>query len=82
MSEQEQSKVKKVIIRTRFQDLTPAMRKFGNNCIDNFINHLKLETYGKDWCDCAYSNELSGFSAWVTLSKAGTISCLVINRKP
>ena len=70
--------MKKVIIRTRGQELTPSMRKFGNNCIDSFIDHLNRETYGKDWCDCAFSNDL--FSAWVTLNKGGTVSCLVISK--
>ena len=77
-TEQGKFQVKKVIIRTRHQDLTPAMRKFGNNCVDNFVGHLEAETYGKDWCDCAYSSGV--FSGWVTLNKGGTISALVISK--
>jgi hypothetical protein len=70
--------MKKIIIRTRGQDLTPAMLQFGNSCIKNFINHKKLNTYGDDWKDCAYSNDHLGLSGWAQLSKTGTLSMLVI----
>ena len=70
--------MKKVIIRTRGQVLTPTMLKFGNRCVDNFVNHLKLKTYGEDWNSCAYSNGAIGMSGWAELRKSGTISVLVI----
>lgn len=76
--EQKQPKVKKVIIRTRFQDLTPAMLEFGNSCVKNFIHHKELNTYGDDWKDCAYGNDYLGLSGWAQLNKSGTLSVLVI----
>lgn len=72
--------MKKVIIRTRGQELTPAMLKFGDSCVNSFVNNLRLGTYGDDWKDCFYSNDTLGYSAWVTLSKSGTISALVISK--
>jgi len=72
------SEIKKVIIRTRFQDLTPAMRSFGNRCVDNFIGHLEKNTYGDNWSECAYSNDNTGLSGWAQLNKNGTLSMLIV----
>jgi len=72
--------MKKVIIRTRGQDLTPEMLSFGNSCVEHFIKHKQLNTYGSDWNDCAYGNDnTSGLSGWAQLSKSGTLSVLVIS---
>jgi len=72
--------MKKVIIRTRFQDLTPAMLNFGNSCADSFVKNKALNTYGEDWKDCAYTNDSFGLTGWAQLSKSGTLSVLVISR--
>jgi hypothetical protein len=72
--------MEKVIIRTRGQELTTAMLSFGNSCVENFIKHKRLNTYGDDWKDCAYGNDTLGLSGWAQLSKSGTLSVLVISK--
>ena len=70
--------MKKVIIRTREDELTTDMYFFGTNCAKAFINDLEQETYGKNWKDCAYSND--EFSGWTQLNKNQTISVCVFNK--
>ena len=70
--------MKKVIIRTREDELTTDMYYFGTNCAKAFIKDLEKETYGKDWKDCAYSND--EFSGWAQLNKNQTISICVFNQ--
>jgi hypothetical protein len=67
--------MKKVIIITQQDELTTSMYLFGTNCVKSFINDLDKETYGKDWKDCAYSND--DYSAWVDINKSGTISVCI-----
>jgi len=70
--------IKKVIIRTRGQDLTPDMLEFGESCVKNFMHHKAENTYGDDWYDCAYSNDTFNLSGWAKLNlKNGTLSVLV-----
>lgn len=69
--------MKKVIIRTREDELTYKMYSFGNSCAQAFINDLEQETYGKGWKDCAYSNDW--FSGWAQLNKNQTISVCVFS---
>ena len=70
--------MKKVIIRTREDELTTDMWLFGYSCANSFISDLKKETYGKDWKDCAYSNDY--YSGWAQLNKNGTISVCVFSK--
>lgn len=71
--------MKKLIIRTRNQDLTPAMLEFGNDCANTFIKAKALNTYGDDWCSCIYTFKSKGLSCLVELRKSGTLSVLVIS---
>ena len=70
--------MKKVIIRTREDELTNSMWFFGNSCAKAFIRDLDKETYGPDWKDCAYSND--DYSGWAQINKNGTISVCVFCR--
>ena len=70
--------MKKVIIRTREDEITSDMWLFGTNCARSFINDLNKQTYGSDWKDCGYSNDC--FSGWANLNKNGTISVCVFNK--
>tara|TARA_R110000772_G_scaffold140168_1_gene249308 strand:+ start:1816 stop:2037 length:222 start_codon:yes stop_codon:yes gene_type:complete len=70
--------MKKVIIRTREDELTTDMYYFGTNCAKSFIQDLEKETYGKDWKDCAYGND--DFSGWAQINKSGTISVCVFSK--
>ena len=68
----------KVIIRTREDELTTEMYYFGTSCLKSFMIDLENETYGKDWKDCAYSNDW--FSGWAQINKNGTISVCVFSK--
>tara|TARA_R110000823_G_scaffold216337_1_gene345926 strand:- start:1754 stop:1981 length:228 start_codon:yes stop_codon:yes gene_type:complete len=70
----------KVIIRTREDELTTRMFKFGNDCALQFINSVEREQYGPDWSDCMYTNAVSPLKCWVTLSKSGTVSACVFSK--
>ena len=70
--------MKKVIIRTREDELTNDMWLFGINCAKSFIDDLNKEAYGSDWKDCGYSNNY--FSACANLNENGTISVCVFNK--
>ena len=70
--------MKKIIIRTREDELTTDMWHFGYSCANSFIRDLKNETYGDDWKDCAYSNDY--YSGWTKINKSGTISVCVFNK--
>lgn len=71
--------MKKVIVRTREDELTSRMYRFGHDCALQFINSVEREQYGKDWCDCIYTNSATALKCWVTLSKSGTVSACVFN---
>ena len=67
--------MKKVIIRTREDELTTDMYLFGTNCAKAFIKDLDDKTYGSDWNSCGY-----GFGdnyAITKLNKSGTITVTV-----
>ncbi len=70
--------MKKVIIRTREDELTTDMYYFGTNCAKHFIEDLEKETHGPDWKDCVYSNNEFSGCAW--LNKNQTISICVFNQ--
>ena len=72
--------MKKVIIRTREDELTEKMYGFGLSCVYQFRESLKNETYGKDWNSCSYCNEDYKLSCCVQLLKTGTISACVFTR--
>lgn len=72
--------MKKVIIRTREDELTVAMYRFGNNCAKQFIDSVEREEYGKDWNECSYLNENYKMSCWVKINKSGTVSACVFNK--
>jgi len=74
--------IKKVIIRTRGQDLTAAMIAFGNICVNSFIYNKEKNTYGEDWDSCAYGNNDETLGGWAQLNlKSGTLSVLVTDRE-
>ena len=73
--------MKKVIIRTREDELTRAMHRFGNQCSMQFLDSVESEEYGKDWCDCMYTSVCGKYSCWITLSKSGTVSACVFKDK-
>jgi hypothetical protein len=54
------------------------MWHFGYSCANSFIRDLNNETYGKDWKDCAYSNDW--FSGWAQINKNGTVSVCVFSK--
>jgi len=64
----------KVIIRTRGQELTPAMRNFGNYCAESFIR----DECSEGWEGVPYCNDALGLSGWAKLSSSGTLSVLVV----
>lgn len=70
--------MKKVIIRTRENELTSLMCRFGHNCALQFIDSVEREEYGKDWNSCGYSND--SFSCYVQINKNGTVSACVFNK--
>jgi hypothetical protein len=70
----------KVIIRTREDELTNKMYIYGNGCAIRFIRDSELETYGKNWDSCVYSNEQKGMKALVKINIAGTISVCVFSK--
>ena len=70
--------MKKVIIRTREDELTSDMYYFGTRCAKSFIEDLEKETYGADWKGCVYSND--EFSGWTKINKSGTISVCVFSK--
>ncbi len=72
--------MKKVIVRTRENELTKTMYRFGNDCALQFIEDVEREKYGKDWCDCMYGNQDGSLSCWVKISKAGTVSACVFTK--
>lgn len=72
--------MKKVIIRTREEELTETMYLFALSCVEQFMESLKNESYGKDWNSCSYRNEEFNLSCWTQFSKAGTISACVFTR--
>ena len=69
--------MKKVIIRTRDDELTSDMWQFGCSCATVFISDLSKDTYGSEWKGCGYSNDY--FSACVSINKNGTISVCVFS---
>lgn len=71
--------MKKVIIRTREDELTTSMYIYGNGCAIRFIRDLGLETYGKGWESCFYSNESKGLKCLVKININGTISACVFS---
>ncbi len=73
--------MKKVIIRTRNDELTRVMHRFGNQCAMQFLDSVEAETYGKDWCDCLYTSNDDSMSYWVKLSKSGTVSACVFTKQ-
>lgn len=70
----------KVIIRTREDELTNIMYRFGNDCAMQFIDSVEREEYGKDWESCSYSNADYSLSCWVQLLKSGNISACVFTK--
>ena len=72
--------MKKVIVRTREDELTVVMARFGNNCAMTFIKDLdkNRKQISDDWDSCAYSNDY--MSCWVKISKSGTVSACVFNK--
>ena len=62
--------MKKVIIRTREQELTSSMYQFGSLCARSFIRDLED--------DCLYQND--HFKGIAKLSKSGTISVCVFTK--
>ena len=72
--------MKKVIIRTREDELTKRMFKFGNDCALQFINSVERKQYSPDWSSCVYSNSVSPIKCLVTLSKSGTVSACVFSK--
>lgn len=72
--------MKKVIVRTREDELTSIMYRFGHDCALQFIDSVEREQYGKDWDSCSYTNADYSFSCWVQMLKSGTISACVFIR--
>jgi len=70
----------KVIIRTREDELTNIMYRFGSECASEFIYSVERKQYGDDWCDCMYGSADNSLSCWVKMSKSGTISACVFNK--
>lgn len=73
--------MKKVIVRTREDELTSLMYRFGHDCALQFINDVERERYGKDWSDCMYTSPRSALRCWVTLNKNGTVSACVFSEQ-
>ena len=71
--------MKKVIIRTREDELTTDMYYFGTNCAKQFIEDLELETHGKDWNDCLYQSD--DYKGLAKLNKNQTISVCVFSKE-
>ena len=72
--------MKKVIVRTRKDELTSLMYRFGHDCALQFIDSVEREEHGKDWDSCSYSTVDHAMSCWVKISKGGTVSaCVFIN---
>ena len=69
--------MKKLIIRTREEQLTPNMMLFGYSCANSFLKDLNKNIYGKDWHSCAYVNDAEGLSCYAELNKTGTVSVCV-----
>lgn len=72
--------MKKVIIRTREDELTSIMYRFGHNCALQFIDSLEREQYGDDWDSCSYATADYSMSCWVKINKNGTVSACVFNK--
>lgn len=72
--------MKKVIVRTREEELTFDMYRFGNDCALQFIDSVEREQYGKGWDSCSYSTNDYKMSCWVQINKGGTISACVFNK--
>ena len=72
--------MKKVIVRTREDELTSIMYRFGHNCALQFIDSSEREQYGKDWNSCSYSTVEYKMSCWVQINKNGTVSACVFNK--
>lgn len=73
--------MKKVIVRTREDELTSKMYRFGHDCALQFIDSVEREQYGKDWNSCAYSSGGNiNMTCWVEMNKKGTVSACVFNK--
>ncbi len=73
--------MKKVIIRTREDELTSLMYRFGHDCALQFIDSAEREQYGEDWNSCLYSINDYSMSCWVEINKNGTVSVCVNKTK-
>ena len=73
--------MKKVIIRTREDELTRRMYLFGHDSAVWFMDDLESGTYGKDWSSCVYTSTLNkNVKCLVTLNKNDTISICVFSQ--
>lgn len=72
--------MKKVIVRTKDDELTLLMYRFGHNCALQFIDSVEREQYGKDWDSCGYSAADHKMSCCVKINKNGTVSACVFNK--